>query len=79
MKRLLEPTTGIVLSFLSWAAWTDLLVSLFVAFLGGALAYLGKWLTALILEQISEKKNVFKSKALEAELRNRSPKDEISL
>lgn len=57
MKRLLEPITGIVLSYAAWEAWTDLLVSLIVAFLGGALAYLGKWLAALILQQFAKNKN----------------------
>jgi uncharacterized membrane protein (DUF441 family) len=66
MKKLLEPITGIILSFLSWEAWTDLVISLLVAFLGGALAYLGKWLCAQGIQHFSRKKNVFKSKTREA-------------
>jgi len=66
MKRFLEPITGIVLSFLSWAAWTDIFVSLFVAFMGGALAYLGKWLCARIVASFGNKKNVLISKVREA-------------
>jgi hypothetical protein len=62
MKRLFEPITGTILSAISWAAWTDLLVSLLVAFLGGALAYLGKWICAKAVQHITHKKNVFVSK-----------------
>lgn len=56
MKRLFEPIIGAIVSFLSWAAWTDLLVSLIVAFLGGALAYLGKWMSAKIVRYLDDKK-----------------------
>lgn len=62
MKRLFEPITGTILSAISWAAWTDLAVSLFVAFLGGALAYLGKWIAAKIVQHFAHKQNVFTSK-----------------
>lgn len=57
MKRLFEPITGTILSAISWAAWTDLLTSLFVAFLGGALAYLGKWIAAKLVQKFSNRKN----------------------
>lgn len=57
MKRLFEPITGTILSAISWAAWTDLFLSLVVAFLGGALAYLGKWIAAKIVQHFAKKKN----------------------
>lgn len=72
MKKLFEPITGVILSYLSWAAWTDLLVSLFVAFLGGALAYLGKWLCARFVREIERKKNPFISKTRDEENSNRN-------
>lgn len=56
MKRLFEPIVGVIVSFLSWAAWTELLVSLVVAFLGGGMAYLGKWLFSKIVRYLGDKK-----------------------
>jgi len=73
MKRLFEPITGTILSAISWAAWTDLLVSLLVAFVGGALAYLGKWLAAKIVQHFAHKKNVFVSKTREEINSHNSP------
>jgi uncharacterized integral membrane protein len=55
MKRLLEPVAGIILSYASWQAWTDLIVSLLVAFLGGALAYAGKCIAARIMRSFNPK------------------------
>ena len=56
MKRFYEPVAGAIVSFLSWAAWTDLMVSLIVAFLGGALAYLGKWICARIVRYFGDRR-----------------------
>lgn len=53
------------MSFLSWAAFYDFLLSLVVAFLGGALAYLGKIACQRIMSHISHKRNVFVSKTRE--------------
>lgn len=76
MKRLFEPITGTILSAISWAAWTDLLLSLFVAFLGGALAYVGKWIAAKIVQHFAHKKSVFVSKTREAINGHNSPETE---
>lgn len=76
MKRFFEPVTGIILSFLSWAAWTDFLVSLFVAFLGGALAYLGKWVCARIVREFERKRNVFVSKTRDEQNSHNSPENQ---
>lgn len=75
MKRFFEPITGIVLSYISWAAWTDFLVSLFVAFIGGALAYLGKWVCSRLLRELDHKKDVFTSKTRDEENSHNSPEE----
>jgi hypothetical protein len=77
MKRFLEPITGIILGFLSWEAWTDILLSLFVAFMGGAMAYLGKWLATMVLRSVTKRKNVFISKIREAMNTRNSPDDDL--
>lgn len=76
MKRFFEPVIGSIISFLSYAAWTDFLVSLFVAFVGGGLAYLGKWVAAKIIRCYTEKRNVFQSKTRQAVGRYNSPDDD---
>lgn len=43
MKRFTEPLIGVITSFLTFEMWTNLLVSLLVAFLGGILGFLGKY------------------------------------
>lgn len=58
MKKFFEPITGILLSFISWSAFSDFLFSLFVAFLGGALAYLGKWACQRLIARFSKKNTV---------------------
>jgi membrane protein DedA with SNARE-associated domain len=67
MKRCFEPIAGFLLSVTTWEVWTNLLVSMLVAFLGGALAYLGKWLCAKVIQHFAHRKNVFVSKTREQE------------
>lgn len=76
MKKFFEPILGSIISFLSYAAWTDLLVSLFAAFVGGGLAYLGKWIAAKIIRHFAEKRNVFTSNTRETIGRMNSSDDE---
>lgn len=61
MKRLFEPLTGFILSFISWAAISDFLISILVAFIGGAAAYAGKWLCQKCITGL-HRRNVFVSK-----------------
>jgi len=42
MKKILEPVTGVALSFFSYEQWENLLISLAVALIGGFLAAMGK-------------------------------------
>jgi hypothetical protein len=66
MKRLFEPIAGAITGLISWTAFTDVLVSISIAFATGAFAYLGKWVAAKAVQFFSKKKNVFVSKAREA-------------
>lgn len=66
MKRLFEPIAGAVTGWISYAAFTDFLLSILIAFITGAFAYLGKWVAAKGVQFFSKKKNAFVSKAREA-------------
>ena len=66
MKRLFEPVAGAIVGWLSWTAFTDFLLSVLVAFITGAFAYLGKWACAKCVQFFSKKNNVFVSKTREA-------------
>jgi len=66
MKRFFEPIAGAITGWVSWAAFTDLFVSLIIAFATGAFAYLGKWVAAKAVLHFSKKKNVFVSQTREA-------------
>jgi hypothetical protein len=76
MKRFLEPVTGVLLSIVTWEAWTDLFVSLFIAFMGGILAYLGKWLATRAVRHMTRRKNVFISRIREAVNSHNSPEED---
>lgn len=66
MKRLFEPVIGFVLGMASWEAWREILISIIVAFIGGAAAYLGKWACAKCVQFFSKRKNVYTSPTREA-------------
>ena len=67
MKRFFEPVAGAITGWLSWAAFTDSMLSLLIAFATGAFAYLGKWVCAKCVQFFSKKRNVFASKVREAQ------------
>lgn len=67
MKRLFEPIAGAITGWLSWAAFTDFMLSLLVAFATGAFAYLGKYACVKCVQFFSKKRNVFVSKVREAQ------------
>ena len=73
MKRLFEPISGAIISFFSWAMFSDFLMSLILAFLGGILGYFGKWLCSKIIAYITQKKNVFTSKTRDEQNSYNSP------
>ena len=67
MKRLFEPVAGAIMGWISWAAFTDFLLSILIAFITGAFAYLGKWACAKCVQFFSKKRNVFVSKVREVQ------------
>lgn len=67
MKRLFEPIAGSITGLITWAAFTDFMLSLLIAFATGAFAYLGKWACAKCVQFFSKKRNVFVSKVREAQ------------
>jgi len=74
MKKLFEPFIGLLISLISWEAWKQFLISMALAFIGGAMAYLGKWIAAKIVQHLAHKKNVFISKTREEINSHNSPK-----
>lgn len=66
MKRFFEPVAGAITGWLSWAALSDVMLSLLIAFATGAFAYLGKYACAKCVQFIGRKKNVFVSKVQQA-------------
>jgi H+/Cl- antiporter ClcA len=77
MKRLFEPVAGAIMGWLSWAAFTDFVLSILIAFITGAFAYLGKWACAKCVQFFSKRKNVFVSKTREAINSHNSPDDTV--
>lgn len=77
MKRLFEPIAGAITGWLSWAAFTDLMLSLLIAFATGAFAYLGKWMCAKCVQFFSRRKNVYVSKTREAINSHNSPDEPV--
>jgi nitrate/nitrite transporter NarK len=42
LDKIREPAFGVILSFTSWEVWQSLFISLFIAFIGGFLAAMGR-------------------------------------
>ena len=77
MKRLFEPVAGAITGWLSYAAFTDFLLSLLIAFATGAFAYLGKWACAKCVQFFVKKRNVFVSPSHEVINRQNSPDEHV--
>jgi len=73
MKRLFEPISGAIISFFSWAIFSDFFMSMLLAFLGGMVAYFGKWLCSRIIGFCTRNKNAFTSKTRDEQNSYNSP------
>jgi hypothetical protein len=76
MKRLFEPISGAIISFFSWTLFSDFLMSLILAFLGGMMGYFGKWLCNKAINCCTRRRNVFISKVRDRINRQKSPESE---
>lgn len=57
MKRFTEPIIGFLTAVSTFEAWSNFLLSLILAFLGGALGFLGKYLVQRAISKFNNRKN----------------------
>jgi len=57
MKDISEPLFSSVIGLISFGVWTNLAMSLFLAFLSGALGYLGRYCIQQLIKKHKERKD----------------------